>query len=89
MIRHGHGINCLHVYGWFLSAWCPECRKAYESFEEPGHCSREEGFERHADAMLALAILDRIESGDIAPPPGYDAPERTRPLTELVAPSAN
>jgi hypothetical protein len=89
MIRHGHGINCLYLYRWFLSAWCPECRWSWESFEQPEHCSRQEGFERFADAMLAIHVMVGIDRGEITPPVGFDAPERAVPLSELTRPSAN
>ena len=89
MIRHGHGIYCLHVYGWCLARWCSVCRRSWETFEQPEHCSRAEGFRRHCDAMLARAIFAAIESGQIAWPVGYDV-EDLRPLPDWVRePSPN
>ena len=42
-----------------------------------------------AGAMLAIHVMAGIDRGAIAPPVGFDAPERSRPLSDLAAPSAN
>ena len=89
MIRHRKGIHCIHIYGWMTQRWCHHCRHQWEEFETVDPMGRKARFAQLADADLARVVLDRIECGEIPPPPGYAMPESVPSIVARTVPSTN
>ena len=68
MIRHRHGLHCLHIHGWMCGKWCFECRTVLGHFHAPENEPPKQAFEHHVDALLALQVCLDMEAGLIAIP---------------------
>jgi hypothetical protein len=87
MIRHGDGIHCIHIYGWFIQRWCHRCRHQWEEFETVDPMGPKARFRQLADADLARSVLEALERGEIPPPPGYTMPEEIPSIFTRITPS--
>jgi hypothetical protein len=80
MTLHSHSIHCLHIEGWHVRRWCPDCRRHWERTCGQVRC---EEYERRADQDLAVCIILEMENGAIDIP----AEILNLDISEVVYPS--
>ena len=81
MTIHPHSIHCVHIEGWHVGRWCPNCRRHWEDTCGQFRC---EEYEHRADQNLAVCIIIEMENGAIAIP----AEILNLDISEVVYPSS-
>jgi len=78
-------VHCIHIHGWNTSAWCRECRNHRANSTELD----DRDYEQLADGILARAVMQAMDAGDIEVTSGILADFDFVHLAELTAPSTN
>jgi len=84
-ISHPQHVHCIHIHGWNTSAWCRECRNHRANSTELD----DRDYEQLADGILARAVMQAMDAGDIEVTSGILADFDFVHLAELTAPSTN
>ena len=89
-LHHKKGIRCIHIHGWLVQKWCPQCRARWNESAAEGFTERD--YERESDVALAHAALVAMEGGEIPISPllaDFDLGQTFEQRMPLPKPHAN